>query len=330
MLFPSNLIHLPYTRDLTEGGIAYAVRSLPYTYNRVGGNPYDRLRRTVASTVVELAFRRHLTEQKIPFDVQSANPFTDPNQYDVSLGGRRCDIKSFLISYREQIAEMKRNPQVILSAPALVPSDQNAAEGRSDKDIYLFAFLAGLIAASQSDLQKALYTNQPHYLMYAMPEKWLRPARWNPLGELVLKSDSAETQVVEIGGQVEGREMRTSIVELPPKTRVKLDEGFHSLAYVHIKSLPNARIGIHSPALQETHVIGELDWGNIWVYGVEILLAGYLTREEFNRGARAILPGARVFQYDRTRTKNLAVNVSELKPLSELFDRVKAWTGAHR
>jgi len=274
---------------------------------------------------VELAFRRYLAEQNIPFDVQGATPFTDPNQYDVSLGGRRCDIKSFLITYREQIAEMKRNPQVVLNAPALVPSDQNAAEGRSDKDIYLFVFLSGLIAASQSDLQKVLHTNQPHYLIHAMPEAWTRPAQWNPLGELVLKSDSAKTQVVEIGGQDERREMRTSVLEIPPRTRVKFDDGFFSLAYVHIKSQPNARIGIHSPTRQETYIISEMDWGNIWVYGTDILLAGYLTREEFNRGARAILPGARVFQYDRTRTKNLAVNVSELKPLADLFERVREW-----
>jgi hypothetical protein len=325
MISSSDLLHLPYTRDLTEGGIAYALRSLPYTYNRMGGAPYDRLRRIVAGVAVELAFRRHLSEQNIPFDVQSATPFTDPNQYHVSLGGRRCDIKSFLIKYREQIAEMKRNPQVVLNAPALVPSDQNAADGRSDKDIYLFAFLTGLTAASESDLQKVIYTDQPHYLIHAMPEAWMRPVQWHPLGELVLKSDSEATQVVEIGGQAEGREMRTSVLELPPRTRVKLEAGFHSLAYVHIKAPPHARIGIHSPALQETYIINELDWGNIWVYGLNILLAGYLTREEFNRNARAILPGTRVFQYDRTRTKNLAVNISELKPLAELFERVREW-----
>lgn len=325
MISSSDLIHIPYTRDLTEGGIAYALRSLPYSYNSKSGSPYDRLRRTVAGVVVELAFRRYLAEQNIPFDVKSANPFTDPNQYDVSLGGRRCDIKSFLISYREQIAELKRNPQVVLNAPALVPSDQNAAEGRSDKDIYLFAFLSGLIAASQADLEKAMYADQPHYLIHAMPEMWARPVQWNPLGELVLKSESDETQIVEVGGQDERREMRTSVLEIPPRTRVTLTEGFFSLAYVHIKSLPKARIGIHSPALQATHITGEMDWSNIWVYGTDILLAGYLTREEFNRGARAILPGARVFQYDRTRTKNLAVNVAELKPLAELFERVREW-----
>ncbi|MEP6896487.1 MAG: hypothetical protein ABI986_12840, partial [Chloroflexota bacterium] len=140
-----------------------------------------------------------------------------------------------------------------------------------------------------------------------------------------LKSDSAETQIVELGGQVEGRELRTSIVELPPQTRVTIKENFYSLAYIHSKSQPQARIGIHSPILQETHIISALDWGNIWVYGSDILLAGYLTRGEFNRNARAILPGTRVFQYDRTRTKNLAVNISELKPVAELFERVREW-----
>ena len=325
MLSSSDFIHLPYTRDLTEGGIAYTVRSLPNTYKRTSGSPYDRLRRTVARAAVELAFRRYLAEQNIPFEVQGATPFTDPNQYDVSLGGRRCDIKSFLISYREQIAEMKRNPQVILQAPALVPSDQNAAEGRSDKDIYLFAFLSGLTAASQADLQKAIDTSQPYYLIHAMPEAWTRPVKWSPLGELVLKSESAETQLVEIGGQDQRREMRTFVVEVPPRTRVKVEAGLYSLSHVHAKSPLNTRIGIHCPALRETHIISPLDWGNIWVYGIDILLAGYLIREEFNRRARSILPGARVFQYEKTRTKNLAVTVSELSPVADLIERVRVW-----
>jgi hypothetical protein len=119
--------------------------------------------------------------------------------------------------------------------------------------------------------------------------------------------------------------MRTSSMELPPRTRVKLDEGFFSLAYVHIRSNPKARIGIHSPVLQETHLISEMEWGNIWLYGMDILLTGYLTRAEFNRNASSILPGTRVFQYEKTRTKNLAVNVSGLKPISDLLERVKAW-----
>lgn len=321
----SDFIHLPYARELTEGGISYALRSLPYTYNRMGGSSYDRLRRIVAGVAVELAFRRFLSKQNVPFDVKGATPFTDPDRYDVALGGRRCDIKSFLITYRNQISEMKRNPEIVLNAPALVPSDQNAAEGHSEKDIYLFAFLSGVVAASQNDLQKVIYKKQPYYLVHTMPDAWMRPSRWNTLGTLVLKSESAETQMVEIGGQDEGRETRTSVVELPPNTRVKIDDRFFSVAYIHCKSLPGGRIGIHSPARDETYLISATDWGNIWVYGMDILLAGWFTRVEFNQRAKPVQEGARVFQYDRTRTKNLAVPVKELRPMSDLLERVKEW-----
>jgi hypothetical protein len=325
MISSSDLIHLPYTRDLTEGGIAYALRSLPYTYNRAGGSPYDRLRRVVAGAAVELAFRRYLSEHDIPFEVKGAMPFTDPDRYDVSLGGRRCEIHSFLISNREQISEMRRNPHIVLKAPALVASDKNAGDGYSNNDLYLFAFLPGVVAASQDDMKKVIAANQPHCLIHPMPDSWTRPFVWSPLGALALKSDSEETQILEIGGQDEGREMRSCRVELPPQTRVQVDDGFFSVSYVHVKSAPNARIGIHSPTRAETYIIGAMDWGNIWVYGMDILLAGYLTREDFNRRASFIQAGARVFQYDKTRTKSLAVPVSDLKPLSDLFERVRAW-----
>lgn len=325
MLTTADFLHLPYTRDLTEAGIAYALRSLPYTYNRIGGSPYDKLRRMVAGVAVELAFRRYLSEQNIPFDVRGATPFTDPERYDVSLGGRRCDIKSFLISYREQISEMKRNPQVILKAPALVPSDQNAAEGHSDNDIYLFAFLSGLVAASQEDLKKAIGAGQPHYLVHVMPDSWARPSAWTPLGALVLKSEAEEGVTLELGGQDEGRAIRPIEVAIPPRRRVEIQNGFFSLAYIHTKTPLNARVGIRWANRNETHLIGALEWGNIWIYGMDMLLAGFLSREEFNRKAKPLPEGTRVFQYERTRTKNLAAPVSELKPLTELFERVKEW-----
>lgn len=326
MLNATDFIRLPYTQDLTEGGIAYAVRSLPYTYNRMGGSSNDRLRRIVAGVAVELAFRRYLAEQNIPFDVKGATPFTDPDRYDVSIGGRRCDLKSYLITHREQISEMKRNPLSILAAPALVPSDQNAADGHADHDIYLFAFLSGLIAASQADLKKAIALNQPFYLIHAMPEGWARPLQWNPLGRLAVKSEAEAPITLEIGGQDAGRGMRSVTMEVPPRRRIEIRDEFFSLAYLRAHRLPEGRVGIFSPTRNETYLVNMLDWGNIWVYGMDILLAGWLTRAEFNRRARPIREGARVFQYDRTRIKNLAVPVPDLKPVSELFERVKEWT----
>lgn len=323
MITTSDLLHLPYTSDLTEGGIAYALRSLPYNYNRTGSSSYDALRRVVASAMVQLAFRRYLSEQNIPFEVKGAVPFTEHDRYDVLLGGRRCDIQSFLISHHDQISEMRRNPQVLLKAPALIASDQHAGEGHSPFDLYLFAFLSGLVTTSTSDLQKVIEAKQPHYLVHVMPDAWNRPRKWNPLGTLVLKSESEETQSIEIGGQDEGREMRSCSVELPPRTRLEIPNGFFSLSYVHIPSSSHARIGIRSAIRNETYLIGALDWGNIWVYGMDVLLAGYITRDEFSRRASYIQTGSRVFQYRETHVKNLAVPVSDLKPLSELFEYVK-------
>lgn len=325
MLTASDLLHLPYTPDLTEGGIAYAVRSLPYTYDRMGGSPFDRLRRIVAGVAVELAFRRYLGEQDIPFDVKGATPFTDPDRYDVSLGGHRCDIKSFLITHREQISDLRRDPGIVLKAPALVPSDQHAADGHSGDDLYLFAFLSGVIAAAQDDLKKAIAAGQPHYLIHAMPGAWGKPQAWRPLGPLALKSESDTALTVELSGQDEGRGFLTRTLELPPLTRVAVEDPFFALSSVHVRSLPEARLGIRSPTRRETHVITPIEWGNIWVYGMGVLLTGYLSRDEFRRRASFIQPGSRVFQYNQTRAKNLAVPIADLKPLGELFEKVKEW-----
>lgn len=327
MIGVNDFIHLPYTADLTEGGVAYALRSLPYAFDRAGSSPYERLRRVVASVAVELAFRRYLSQQNIPFEVKGGVPFTDPDRYDVSLGGHRCDIKSFLISHREQISEMHRNPDVMLSAPALVPSDQHAGSGHSDHDLYLFAFLAGLIAASQAGLKKVAETGQPHYLLHVMGPEWRKPLNWNPLGPLTLKSESEEQMLIEISGQDQGREFLTRTYNLPPKTKVVVDDSFYSLTAVHVKRFPTARVGIHNPARQGTYVIGPIDWGNIWVYGMDIYFAGYISREEFRQRARSIAPNSRVFPYNRTHVKNLAVPISNLKPLTGLFEKVRAWDG---
>jgi hypothetical protein len=325
MLSPSDLPRLPYTPDLTEGGIAYACRSLAYTYNRMGGTAFERLRRIVGGVAVELAFRRHLTDQGIPFDVLGATPFTDPDHYDVSLGGHRCDVKSFLLTRRAQIRAVRRDPGLLLQAAALIPLDQFAAEGHSSQDIYLFAFLLALTASSQADMQKAIDAGQPVYLIHPMPEDWARPKVWQPLAKLALKSECASPITVEIGGQDAERNFVTATLELPPRTRVAVEGNFHAVAHLHARSRPAARIGIHSPLNGAARLVQPHEWGNIWIYGMDILLAGYLTHEEFRRKAHVLPAGSRTFQYDQTRTKNLSVPLAELQPLAPLFEKVKEW-----
>lgn len=325
MITSSDFIKLAYTPDLTEGGIAYATRSLPYTYDRMGGSLYSRLRRIVGGVAVELAFRRLLGEQSVPFDVKGATPFSEPDRYDVSLGGHRCDLKTFVMSKRNQITSTRRNPALVLRAPALIPSDQFAAENHSDQDIYLFAFLFGLTTNSPEDIQKAVTADQRIYLIHPLRTDWSRPQAWVPLGKLALKSECSVPINVEIGGQDAERNFITETLTLEPLTRSLAVNEYYSLAYVHAGSIPGARIGIHSPGKGEIYLVLPHEWGNIWIYGMDIWLTGYITHEEFRRKASPIFAGSRVFQYSKTQTKNLSVPMADLRSLSELFERVREW-----
>lgn len=327
MITSPDLLRLSYTRDLTEGGIAYALHALQhaYGYPRMGGSAYDHLRRAVAGAAVELAFRRYLSQNGVPFEIKGAAPFTEPDRYDVTLGGRRCEIQTFLISHRDPIAQIQRDHQVLFRAPARVASDQHAAARHSPHDLYLFAFLLGHMATSPHELQTAVEAKKPYFLVHVMPDAWKRPSKWVPLGRLALKSDSDEPLLVELGGQDEGRALRSCSLELPPRARVETETRLFSLAYIHARSSPGGRIGIHSPVRRETHVIGASDWGNIWLDGLDIILAGYLSHEEFSRRASFVPAGSQVSQYDPMHEKNLVVPLSDLRPLAELFERVRTW-----
>lgn len=325
MISASDIIKLPYTPDLTEGGIAYATRSLPHTYDRMGGSLYSRLRRIVGGVAVELAFRRYLGEQGVPFEVKGATPFTEPDRYDVSLGGHRCDIKTYVTSKRNQITAMRRNPGLALRAPALIPEDQFSAANHTEQDLYLFAFLLGLTTNSPEDIQKAVEAGQRIYLIHPLHADWARPQVWSPLGRLALKSECSAPLTVEIGGQDAERNFVTETLALEPLTRAFAVNQFYSLAYVHPESIPSARVGLHAANKGEIYLVQPHEWGNIWIYGLEIWLTGYMAHEEFRRKASAIFAGSRVFQYSKTQTKNMSVPVTDLRSLADLFERVKEW-----
>jgi hypothetical protein len=291
----------------------------------MGGSLYSRLRRIVGGVAVELALRRYLGEQGIPFDVKGATPFSQPDRYDVSLGGHRCDLKTFVISKRNQIISTRRSPELALRAPALIPADQLASENHSDQDIYLFAFLFGLTTNSPEDIQKAVDANQRTYLIHPLQTNWSRPQVWVPFGRLTLKSECSAPVNIEIGGQDSERNFVTETLTLDPLKRCFAVNEYFSLAYIRTESIPNARIGLHGAGKGEMVLIQPHEWGNIWIYGMETWLTGYIAHDEFRRKASTIFAGSRVFQYSKTQTKNMSVPVTDLHALSELFERVRAW-----
>ena len=325
MISASDFIRLPFTPDLTEGGIAYATRSLTQNYDRMGGSLYSRLRRIVGGVSVELAFRRYLSEKDIPFDVKGALPFSEPDRYDVTLGGHRCNINTYVTSKRSQITSMRHNPDVLLRAPALIPEDQFLALNHTGKDLQLFTFLLGLTTNSPEDIRKAVGAGQRIYLVHPFRADWSHPQIWAPFGRLALKSECATPINIEIGGQDADRKFISETLTLSPLTRTFAENSYYSLAYVHADSIPEARVGLRGASRGEAYLIQPHEWGNIWIYGLEIWLAGYLAQDEFRRRASTIFAGSQVFQYSKTQTRNLSVPMTDLRPLEDLLALVKSW-----
>jgi hypothetical protein len=274
----------------------------------------------VAGKAVELAFRRWLEAERLTYDLLGATHFTERDRYDLRLAGRRCDVKSFLISDPAKITALRRDPGTLLAAEALVPEDQLHSESMSENDLYVFGFLAGLETRGMEALQKTLAAEQPVYLLHPVSPTHWRGARgaWRPLGRLLLKADTTEALELEVGGQDQSHGALAQQLRLAPRTRTALPGEYYALLYLHAGRMPGGTVGVHSPALRETLLVAKNDWANIWVYGQEIFIAGWLTKAEMRARGRRLPAGAAVWQYPRTQTDNRAVPVAQLRPVGEL------------
>ena len=324
MISTSDFIKLPFTPDLTESGIAYATRTLAHGSDP-GGSQFLRLRRSVSAVAVELAFRRYLVECKVPFDIKRTQPFSDSDRYDVTLGGHRCNIQTNLTSKRNLITVIRNNPGELLQAPALIPEDQLSGVSQNNKDLYLFAFLLGFATNSVEDIQKALNAGQKIYPLHPLRTAWSHPEICVTFQKLSLKSEATTAITVEIGGLDANRNFITEKLTLSPSKRSFAENTYYSLAYIHTQDMPETRVGLHSPDKGEPYLILPHEWDNIWIYGLEIWLTGYMDQDEFRHKASTSLTGSRIFQYSQTRLKSLSMPVKELHPLDNLFKQVKNW-----
>ncbi len=267
--------------------------------DRMGKSQFEHLRRIVAGIAVELAFRRYLQAREVPFEILDTTPITDPDRFDLAISGRRCDLVSYLLFDKQRIRGVRRDPGRLLAAPALVSADQATGGHLQYEDLYIFAFLNALVTPDPATLTQALAAEQPHHIIHPMPGAWAQPGNWRSLGRLVMKGDLDASLIVEVGGQNRQREFQRESLELAPRERTRLENEYYSLSYLQVSEPPAGRLGIHSPTMRETYLVGQEEWGNIWVYGLEITLAGYMRWGEFRRKARRLPPGSQVLQFQQ-------------------------------
>jgi hypothetical protein len=320
MLSAADFIHLPCTQDLGEAGCAYIRRRLALA--RAGKNETTerQLRRTVAEVAVELAFRRYLSQQSIRIAIAANTPFIDPDRYELSLGNRRCELTTYLISHGKQAALLYQDSSLMLQGEALIPSDEFAAEYHREDDIHIFAFLLAGETGLRGKAAAAIGASPPAFWLYCLPKEWARPAHWLPFKDLALRNETNAPFSVELGGMDHRHELLTTRLELPPLVSTKVQEAFYSLAYVHALGPTRARLRLDRPAAGAHCSISPGSWANLRLEGMEIVLAGWLSHEEFRRRATYLNAGARTLSFDRTRVKNRMVRMVELEPLASLLE----------
>lgn len=325
MVSSNDFFWLNYTTDLTQAGLAYACRRITLGDITQDDSPITQLRQMIADIGVELATHRYLLQEKIPHRNLQTRLFTDPDRYTLTIGGRRCAIFSTIISKKQQIRLVRAEPECLLDMGALVHEDSIEAQHLNDDDIFIFAFLNSLITNSRRTLFAAVDAGQPTFQIQLLPSPWSKSLGWHSLGALTYQCEDEGQIRLEIGGLDSERKFLTETLILSAESKSQCSKDFFDIHYLGTADLPEGKIQLTSSALKTTHILHPLDWRNIWIYGLEIILTGFITRKEFVLQALPLPAGSYVFQFPQTRLKSLSLPISKLTPISELFNKAKSW-----
>jgi len=322
----STLIRIENTPDLAEAGVREVARALAFPTRFPHLDSFDQMRQRVADNMVSLAFRRYLVEQDIPHQTLGSANFTEPDYFDVSFGGRRCVVFAQMICQREHIQQVHQDPEQLLQGAVYLPEGGIAAAYR-DVDLYLFIYLTALTTRSRDEIDQAQLAGNRLFLLHQMPDHWSIPKKWQSLGEMAFKADVSENVWIELHGQDQRQAYHLQNLVLPPRTRVAERNDFYTLGAVHTDVIPHGPVGLFSSALDETILISPYQWGNIWVYGLRLYLAGYVTQAEFNRLSQQV-DGAEVSRVNPCAQAGsyMSVPAAALKPAADLFVRARNWS----
>jgi hypothetical protein len=290
----SDFIRLPFPSDLTQAGIAIASRRLASSSGPGKSIDFDTYRLYVAQTSVALAFQRYLLDQRVPFQIRENSPFTEPEQVTLLLGGRLCDVETRLITGENLFRKLSADPDRLLETSIQIPARLQSADQYHSSDLVLFAIAAARVTGDRKELVRTAESGDPLVCIHRLPEAWRQPDVRKALGQLSLRYAGDAPLLVDLYGLGLHQGLCTEQVSLQPQAWVESKYEYRSLSSLHAGAIPAARVEIRSKAHRHAYTIMPLQWRNLWLYGQEIILTGYLPFEEirgFIRAAAAKWPG---------------------------------------
>lgn len=316
-------LRLAYTPDMSVAGVAASLQVI----HRIHLQPSTAYltRNIAANKASELAFRRYLQLIQMPFENrESLLPGLGPAE--LLLGGRPVQIFACLVSRRTAIRQLLRQPGSLSRSTAIIPLDVPPSEKST---IYLFAFVLGLVTHRQTDQVKLDEAGLPAAWVWVLPEKWRLRTNNAALGEITLKSTANHPLHIEMVGIEPSGSLIQEHIELSPHQRYLSREVYQSASYLRCNTAPHSQIGLYSSVLNETLISSIRDWINLWIYGMQIIFTGYITAGNFCEHARRVPAGSNIFPYQTLHAPGLALSLSHLNSIQDLFTRVKDWETAN-
>lgn len=323
-LTTADLVTLAYSDQYSLAGVQQACESLLHGTRLADDVEPARLRSAVAAVAFEMALRRWLDEAQVSYQLPAHALGAPGALRQLALGGRKCELRPSMLTHAGGVQSVQADAGWLLGTSALVTPAELSAERLAEEDIFMFGCVTGSVAHSLRETQRAAAHAQPLCLVHIPPRPWLGLGSWRSLGQLVLKSAAKQPLQVELGGLDRAHQKLHCTLLLQPMQRTEVPADFYCLRYVCAADLPDGVLGVHSPALRQTPLITPRQWHNIWFYGLQVHLCGWLNKRDFRSRSVRLAAGTRVRQYVRTEQVLQALEMARLRPLARLLELMRA------
>ena len=76
--------------------------------------------------------------------------------------------------------------------------------------------------------------------------------------------------------------------------------------------------------LKENYSVEPCSWKNLWIYGMDIIIAGYVTSVEYQKNALRLSKHSRNISSNASKDM-LTLPIQSLRSIKDLFERAKSW-----
>jgi len=325
MISPSDFVNLKYSNDLTQAGIDYLCQVLPYEQLHSGKIKIDEIREIVCESAIELAFRRYINLHQIPHAIYVEKLYTNPLRSEIAIGGRRCKLISKTLTQKRQIRNIRKSPEALMKEPATIREEVFSSDFITDNDILIFCYLNALITPNYQSIGSVSSANLPIFLVHTMPQKWSNPNKWARFEDLSIEGRTKREQYLGLTGLDDQRQILIEDITLSSNSQYSIQKNFFTLSFIHTNTLPENQITLRNQTLGEYRSINPKNWMNIWIYGLEIIIAGYITLGEFRNVAEDSTIFSRIIDPRNSQIETCSIPIGKMHSIEELISRVKTW-----